>query len=268
MKYKLFFLFLFILQIVFSQQYDSVLIEQDSVDLNNQVYKIGNVYVFDYEIIENNITKKLKTNSEGDFELVQKEHDSIGVDKIHLIIRPTDDDSRTNENQTQISYLQGPEFSSFSSTGAVDNSENVWIHPIRSGFFSSLETCPFPYIKKPLQVGAQWKDAMLIGEGWGNKLWGKWIGQLLLNYSYKITGKEKLNTEFGEVECFIVESQADSELGSTKLKSFYSDIYGFIRLEYVLLTGIEVNMWVIDFKENNEFNDTRTFFITKKYIKQ
>jgi hypothetical protein len=268
MKYNLTLLLLFILQIGFSQQYDSVIIEQDSIDLNNQVYKIGNVYVFDYEIVENGITKKLKTNSRKGFELVSKNSDSLGVDKIHLLIRETEDTSRTNENQTQISYLQGPEFSSFSSTGAVDNSYNVWIHPIRSGFFSSLETCPFPFIKKPLQVGLEWKDMMLIGEGWGNKLWGEWTGELLLEYNYKISGKEKINTNFGEVECFVIDSKADSELGSTTLKSFYSDIYGFIRLEYVLLTGIEVNMWVVDFMKNKEFNDSRTFFMTKKYIKQ
>jgi hypothetical protein len=269
MKYNLFFLLLCTLQIGFSQQYDSVIIEQDSIDSNNQVYKIGNVYVFDYEIIENGITKKLKTNSSSGFELVEKKSNtSIGVDKIHLLVKPTKGSSRSNENQTQISYLQGPEFSSFTTTGVVDNSENVWIHPIRSGFFSSLETCPFPFIKKPLKVGQKWKDAMLIGEHWKNKLWGEWTGQLLLEYNYKITGKEKINTEFGEVDCFVIESKANSKLGTTQLKSFYSEIYGFIRLEYVLLTGIKVNMWVIDFMKNKEFNDTRTFFTTKKYLKQ
>lgn len=268
MNYKLTFLLFFILQIGFSQQYDSVIIEQDSVDLNNKVYKTGNVYVFDYEIIENGIAKKLKTNSRKGFELVPIDTDSIGVERIHLLIRPTADSLRTNENQTQISYLEGPEFGSFSSTGAVDNSENVWIHPIRNGFFGSLETCPFPFVKKPLQVGLEWKDAMVIGEGWGDKLWGEWSGQLLLEYSYKITGKEKINTELGEVECFVIESQADSKLGSTKLKSLYSDDFGFIKLEYVLFTGIEVNMWIIDFKENKEFNDTMTFFKTKEYIKE
>lgn len=268
MKYNLTLLLLFILQIGFSQQYDSVIIEQDSIDLNNQVYKIGNVYVFDYEIIENGVEKKLKSNSRKGFELLPLNSDSIGVHKIHLLIKPSEDSERTNENQTQISYLEGPEFASYSSTGAVDNSKNVWIHPIRNGFFSSLETCPFPFVKKPLQIGLEWKDAMLIGEGWGNKLWGEWSGELLLEYSYKIIRKEIINTELGEIECFVVESKADSKLGSTKLTSYYSEHYGFIRLEYVLLSGIEINMWVTDFMKDKKFNDTKTFFKTKEYIKQ
>ena len=268
MKYNFTIILLFILQLTFGQQYESVQVEDDSIDLNNQVYKIGNVYIFDYEIIENGIAKKLKTNSRKGFELVPKNFDSIGVDRIHLLIKPPENSKRTNENQTQISYLEGPEFASYSSTGVVDNRENIWIHPIRNGFFSSLETCPFPFVKKPLKIGLEWTDAMLIGEGWGNEMWGKWTGQLLLEYSYKITKREKINSELGEVECFVIESKAESRLGSTRLKSFYSERYGFIRLEYVLLTGIEIKMWLIESMEDKEFNDTLTFFKTKEYIKQ
>ncbi|MGJ8592428.1 MAG: hypothetical protein ACSHXF_07765 [Aquaticitalea sp.] len=268
MKYIFSIFLLFIMQCTYAQQYDSVQMERDSIDLNNQVYKIGNVYIFDYEIIENGKASKLKTNSRKGFELVEKNADSIGVSKIYLLIKPSENSERTNENQTQISYLEGPDFASYSSTGAVDNIENVWIHPIRSGFFSSLETCPFPYIKKPLQIGLKWKDSMIIGEGWGNDMWGKWSGDLLLEYSYEITKKEKIISDLGEIECYVVESMADSKLGSTKLKSYYSEHYGFIRFEYVLLTGIKINMWLIEFMENKEFNDTRSFFKTKEYIKQ
>ncbi|GGD15511.1 hypothetical protein [Flavobacterium orientale] len=268
MRNKLCFLVLLILQFGYAQQYDSVVIEKDSIDSNNQVYKVGNVYVFDYEIIKNGISKKLKTNSNDGFELVNKTSDSVGVAKIHLLVRPSIDSPRTNENQTQISYMQGPEFGSFSSTGVVDNSSNVWIHPIRSGFFESLETCPFPFVKKPLSIGLEWQDAMSIGEGWGNQLWGEWSGQLLLSYHYKITGKESITTDLGVIECYIIESKADSKLGTTTLKSYFSDVYGFLRFEYELLTGLKVTMWVVDFMENKAFNDTMTFFKTKEYLKQ
>jgi hypothetical protein len=267
MKYKLVLIFLCTIQIGFSQQYDNVVIEKDSIDSNNQTYKIGNVYVFDYEIIENGISKKLKTNSRRGFELVPKDSDSIGVDKIHLLIRPIADSLRTNGNQTQISYLQGPQFGSFSSTGVVDNSENVWVHPIRSGFFGSLETCPFPFVKKPLKIGQEWTDAMLIGEGWANKLWGEWKGQILLNYNYRITEKKVIETQIGEIECFIIESSAVSEMGTAKLKSYFSLDYGFIKLEYELWNNIKVNMTIIDFMSNKEFNAARDFFKTKQYIK-
>ena len=134
--------------------------------------------------------------------------DTVGLIQIHLIVKPVEETERTNKNQTQISYLEAPYFESSSSTGVVDNEENVWIHPIRNGFFNSLETCPFPYVKLPLKIQSEWSDAMLIGEPWGDDKWGKWDGQLLLNYHYTITGKETIKTKIGQIECYIVESTA------------------------------------------------------------
>jgi hypothetical protein len=179
MKQNWILIFLIISQFGFSQQYDSVYLEKDSIDLNNQVYKIGNVYVFDYEIIEQGKSFKLSKNSRTEFGLVLSNSDSIGIDKIHLLVKPIADGLRQNENQTEISYLESPQFGTWSTTGVVDNVDNVWIHPYRRGFFSSLETCPFPFITKSRETGYEWSDAMLIGEGWGNEKWGKWEGELL-----------------------------------------------------------------------------------------
>ncbi|WP_066220018.1 hypothetical protein [Formosa haliotis] len=278
MNSKLTFIFLILVQIGYSQQYDSVIIEEDSIDLNNKIYKPGSVFVYDYEIIIKDKKYKLKKNRsrhnqekkkrEVDFELVQTKSDSIGTDKIHLLVKPVEDTNRTNENQTQISYLEEPMYASLSSTGAVENSNNVWIHPIREGFFNSLETAPFPFIKSPLEIGTEWTDQMLIGEGWGNEMWGKWEGELLLTYNYKITDKKTVNTEIGNINCYIIESTAKSNIGITKLTSYFSEKYGFVRLEYELLNELKVNMWLIDYKTDKVFNDTRTFFKTKEYIKQ
>jgi len=272
MKLKLTILYLIFFQIGFSQQYDSVVIEKENIDTNNEIYKTGNVFIYDYEIIKDGKKCKLKTNKDmfasSEFELVSIESDSIGVIRIHLIVQPVSDADRTNKNQTQISYLQEPVFSSLSSTGAVENNNNVWIHPIRKGFFNSLETAPFPFIKKPLKINLKWTDQMKIGQGWGNEMWGKWEGQLLLTYNYKITERKIIKTEIGEIDCFVIESSAKSKIGTTKLTSYFSEKYGFVRLEYELLNNLKVNMWLTDYKTNKEFNDTRTFFITKEYIKQ
>lgn len=269
---------LILFQLGFSQQYDSIAIEEDSIDSNNKIYKPGTVFIYDYEIIENDKKYKLKKNKskynqekkkrEVDFELVQTKSDSIGTDKIHLLVKPVEDTDRTNENQTEISYLEEPMYASLSSTGVVENSNNVWIHPIREGFFNSLETAPFPFIKSPLEIGTEWTDQMLIGEGWGNEMWGKWEGELLLTYNYKITDKKTVNTEIGNIDCYIIESTAKSNIGVTKLTSYFSEKYGFVRLEYELLNELKVNMWLIDYKTDIVFNDTRTFFKTKEYIKQ
>ncbi len=272
MNTKLILLSLLVFQIGFSQQYDSVVMEEENIDDNNEIYKPGSVFIYDYQIIRNDIPSKLKYNKgmfdQREFNLVPIDADSIEVSKIHLIVRPVEDSERTNENQTEISYLQESVYGAINSTGAVENDKNVWIHPPRNGFFNSLETGPFPFVKKPFIIGNEWTDQMKIGQPWGDEMWGEWEGPLLLTYNYKMVGKEILTTPIGEIECFVIESTASSDIGETKLKSFFSEKYGFVRLEYELLNDLKVNIWPIESKTGMEFNDTRTFFQTNEYIKQ
>lgn len=200
---KIAFLFLMLLYFLpgFTQQYDSVILEEDQIDENNEIYKTGSVFIYDYEIVILGTKNKLKYNREfgknAEFQFVSGDSVAVDVEKIHLIVQPVEDEERSNENQTQISYLQGPKFDAFASTGAVENGSNVWIHPIREGFFSCLETAPFPFVKKPLIVGAEWTDQMAIGAAWGNELWGQWTGSLLLTYHYKVAEKKDHHHQVG-----------------------------------------------------------------------
>ncbi|WP_204345463.1 hypothetical protein [Psychroserpens algicola] len=265
-------IFLLLIQISFSQQYDTVYIETDSIDSNNDIYKTGNVYVFDYEIIDNGKACKLLRNSgmfaSKNYELVSLETDTLKLDRIHILVKPVSESNSSNGHQTEIVYLVGPPFNRMSSTGAVDNNINIWIHPIRDGFFNALETAPFPYVKRPLTIGEEWNDEMLIGQGWRDEKWGIWEGSLLLSYTYKTVEKVNLKTHLGTIECYVTESIASSTIGETKLKSYYSKIYGFVRLEYELLNDLKVNMWLTDYKTGQSFNSFKEMHKTNSYIKQ
>ncbi|WP_417370766.1 hypothetical protein [Gelidibacter japonicus] len=253
MTKKLTILFLVIFQLSVAQHYDTVVLDTGNIDATNEVYKVGNTYVFNYEIIRNGKILKLKTNkgmyASTVFELVPLVSPAIEVDRIRLIVQQVSDAERTNEGQTEISYIQEPLSRGMSLTGLVDNADNIWLHPIRTGFFNALQTAPFPFVKKPLKVGNEWSDKMAIGKNWGNVLWGTWEEPLLLSYHYKVTTMEMVKTAFGTIECYVIESNAKSDIGETKLKSYFSEIYGFVRLEYELLNGIKVNFWLMDFKK-------------------
>lgn len=255
----------------FSQHYDTVVIENENIDRDNIIYKPGNVFIFDYEIVLKGETKKLQFNkgrfTHSKFKIAPIASDSIEVDKIHLLVRPVADSERTNENQTQITYLQEPQFASIPSTGVVENENNIWIHPIRLGFFGALETAPFPYVQYPINIGDQWEDAMKIGQPWSNELWGQWEGRLHLKYEYRVDKKTTIETPLGDLECYIIESTANSTIGETKLKSYFSTKYGFVKLEYDLINNLEINMWLIDFKTEQEFVEGHEIVKTKKYIK-
>jgi len=268
MKAIFIFLFLMIGQLSFAQQYNSLVIEKDNVDGNNKIYKIGSAFVFDYEIVIDSVKWKLRTNkgmaSACRFDLVDAGKDSIGVNRLHLLVKPVISKERTNKNQTEILYLEDPVFSSISSTGLVENEQNIWLHPMRSGFFGALETCPFPYVKKPLQIGQEWSDEMKISNSWSNALWGEWKGKSKLIYQYKVHKKSKLNTKVGKLECYVIESTAISKIGTAKLKSYYSEIFGFVRMEYEMANGVKINIWLEEVSSENDFTDMQAVL---KYVK-
>ena len=187
------------------------------------------------------------------FKLINRNSDTINS-RIHLIVSKFEKSEKTNKNQTEIDYLYFPDFAYISGTGIIENENNIWLHPPRDGLFSALETCPFPYVKFPVKIGKEWKDKMKIGDQWCNEKWGVWKKKLLLSYGYKTTQKTKINTKLGELECYVIESTAKSEIGESKLKSFFSEKYGFVRLEYEMVTGLKVNLWIDNLKENNNFN--------------
>lgn len=247
-------LFLVISSIGLAQNYDTVIMDTQNIDATNEVYLVGNAYIFDYEIIKDGKVLKLKTNkgmyADAEFELVPLATADIEVDRIRLVVQQVSDTERTNEGQTEVSYIQDPLAKGMSLTGLVDNSNNIWLRPIRTGFFNALQTAPFPFVKKPLRVGAEWSDKMAIGPNWSNPLWGTWEEPLLLSHHYKVIKMETVKTPFGALECYVIESSATSDIGTTKLKSYFSDLYGFVRMEYELLNNLKVNLWLVDLKIN------------------
>lgn len=103
---------------------------------------------------------------------------------------------------------------------------------------------------------------MKIGDHWCNELWGIWDKKLLLSYTYRISEATRIKTGIGELECYVVESTAKSDIGISKLRSYFSENYGFVRLEYELATGIKINLR-LDSIGNNDFNDQKGII---KYI--
>ena len=243
-------LFLFVSNVAFGQQYESVFIEKSKID-NNSVYQIGRRFVFECEIIVNDTLQRLTNNSNDQFSLVKLENDSIQNPIIPLSIIKPKPFRRSNKRQTQALYTFKSNNLVFESyTGIIENEINSWIHPPRFGFFKSLETCPFPYIKLHAQEGESWEDQMLIGEHWSNDFWGVWEGNLLLQYEYNFIRKDSIASDLGNIECKVIEATATSGIGSSKLTSYYSPKYGFVKLEYILFNGTKINLNLIAINES------------------
>ncbi|MGO3182768.1 MAG: hypothetical protein ACTIJ9_08055 [Aequorivita sp.] len=113
-----------------------------------------------------------------------------------------------------------------------------------------LELNPFPFIKAPYKVGNSWDWWLGIGSQWGDERWKTWEGGIENQYFYEITKKKIIETEFGKLECFIIESTAWSELGETKLTAYFNEKYGFIKLNYINIDGSKTNLELIEYSES------------------
>ena len=117
-------------------------------------------------------------------------------------------------------------------------------------YFTILELNPFPYIKAPYQAGTEWTWKLAIGGQWGDARWKEWEGNIINNYNYKILGEIPLKTELGSLKCLIVEGTATSDLGTTKLISYFNEDYGFVKLEYTNIDGSKTFLDILEVKEN------------------
>lgn len=225
----------------FCQDYKGVYLEKTKVDKNNEIYSLGKEFIFKINISQNDKTYFLKSNNHDDFELSEN-CDAAGITEIYLTVIKPKLFQRTNKNQTEIVYSYQTRPTNISYTGLVENNINVWTHPPRQGLFQALETSPFPYIKLNQPIGFKWTDSLTIGDHWSNATLAAWEGDLMLTYEYEITEKEKVKTNFGEIECTVVNAIAISNIGTSYLKAYFSDDLGFVKLNYIVFNGMEISL--------------------------
>lgn len=259
MKRELLLLFILASTGCFAQQYDGVHFEKSNIDKNNLIYKLGKEFIYTFKIVEKDTIVYLKNNDTNIFELTTHS-DSLQLSQIHITVLKPKIFKRVNKNQTQILYSLEPYSNLITTTGICENEQNVWLHPTRMGFFQSLETCPYPYIKLGKPIGYKWSDSMSIGNHWSNKKWGEWENRLLLNYEYEIIAREKVVTKFGKIDCLKVRATATSAIGSSELISYFSEKYGFVKLEYTLFTGIKIEINLDEIVAGPILRDTKEFY--------
>jgi hypothetical protein len=131
----------------------------------------------------------------------------------------------------------------FEKTGLVENEKNIWLHPPRSFLFEILQLNPFPYIQKPYEKGNKWTWSLKIGDQWSNERWKVWKGGIENKYVYEIVDDNcAISTPLGDLNCYKINSYAESELGKTFLTAYFNEIYGFVRYEYINIDGSVLNI--------------------------
>jgi hypothetical protein len=237
------------------EKFDSLDKDDNRYNRDNKIYRVGRKFTFSYSYQDKAGVKMLMAKADtigqsgATWKLVPadiKNPNSVS----HFILSVTSGlmpfiQIFPDYNQTVILYdfkLLGGESWNNEMTGVIENSKNLWLHPPRTGLFKVLELNPFPYVKQPLKVGAAWTWKLEFGDQWADKRWLLWKGKNENKIHYKVTGKSVIQTKLGALKCYVVESEAKSALGSTKLVSYYHDEFGFVKLVYTNIDGSKMTL--------------------------
>ncbi|RNI29621.1 hypothetical protein EFA69_08670 [Rufibacter immobilis] len=117
-------------------------------------------------------------------------------------------------------------------TGVIENSEEVWMHPFRSNQFDFTEVAGFPEVQLPLEIGKTWTSYIHPGKGWGD-----WENTTVTSV-YRVKKQEKLKTAFREFEnCWKIACVSTAPFGDSKHDFWFDAHYGFVRMEYTNYQG-------------------------------
>lgn len=244
------------------EKFDSTNTDQNRFTENNSTFKEGSIFTYEFEHITTKNEKMFFTwdESSDDFRKKWKfvPEDSIDDNTIKRVVISVQRglepmiNSIPDYNQTVIKYqyeLKEGNARFSSSSGVIENENNIWMHPPRDQYFSILELNPFPFIKAPYEIGNEWNWQLRIGDGWSDKRWKHWEGSIENEYTYKITDRKTLKTDLGEISCWVIEGIAVSRIGETKLKAFFNSKYGFVQLNYTNIDGSSTNLVLSDYNE-------------------
>ena len=235
------------------EKFDSSNKDENRYTLDNQIYKTWKIFTFSYYYEDKSgikylMTKDTLSNNNNDKWKFEKADSKNPYSVSQIIMTVTYGlkpfiQSDTSYDQTVIKYdykLNNGEFWNTEKTGLIENEKNIWMHPPRTGFFKILEINPFPYIKEPAVIGDKWKWELEFGDYWSDKRWLEWKSENDNLYNYEITQKLLLKTKIGDLDCYVINSVAESKLGKTKLVSYFNKVYGFVKLDYTNIDGTKI----------------------------
>ena len=226
-------------------QYNPLSISGVNVD-NSKIYQLGTEWIFDYQFIpaQDKPAEKNAINA----------NDLNEIKNVVITVVKTSEHLKTmlGDNPPVLSFEHKcpPQILTHESA-IIENDEEVWVHPPRDFFFKILQINPYPYIKKPFKKGLKWTWELKIGGRWGDKRWKEWTGNITNIASYEIVGDTLLPTKAGKIKCYIVQSSAKSEIGTTYLTSYFNPIFGFVKLDYTNIDGSKIILDFIEWKSKN-----------------
>jgi hypothetical protein len=232
--------------------FDSTNTDEHRFTKNNVVFREGVSFHYSFEHLdkngERNFFKYIDSISHWEF-VPEITIDENTIKQVIITVKKGlqgFDEVFPDYNQTIIGYAYPTSHdyagSIHSASGVIENEANIWMHPPRDKYFEILELNPFPYVKAPYEIGTKWTWSLKIGDHWADSRWKHWSGSIVNYYKYEITGLKTVVTPMGDLNCLVIEGIATSRIGETRLRTFFNEKYGFVRLEYLNIDGSKTNL--------------------------
>lgn len=201
---------------IFVELFDSTNVDPNRYTENNFIYIEDTEFIYSFEHIDpngnkyfiKNEDKSLKGKSEWTF-VSSDSIDESTIQKVKISVKYGLEPMIKyipDYNQTILKYQyptnDNKNAGNYSTSGAIENEKNVWIHPPRDSYFEILELNPFPFARRPYEIGNKWTWQLTIGDVWADERWKIWEGQIENIYEYEIVNKTILETVVGDLECF------------------------------------------------------------------
>lgn len=138
----------------------------------------------------------------------------------------------------------------YEQTGLVEVCSNISIIPPKEGHFLISELNPRPEIREPIVKDNTWYSTHTTSDVGGSDKWKTWQGTVEVSSSYRIRDIQTIKTNIGFLKCFIVDANAQSSLGETRLVAYYNEEYGFVKLNY---TNVDGSYLVLDINSVKKF---------------
>ena len=134
-------------------------------------------------------------------------------------------------------------------TGVIENTKRVWMHPFRNNEFFKTELAPFPVIKFPVSDSIM-QSYKMTTHILGN--WGLYTGTKTKE-RYNYIGKViKSYPTTGEIECYkLIGTGENTKYGISKIEYFYSEIYGFTEMNYLTYDNDIIEFKIVEIRNTN-----------------
>jgi hypothetical protein len=135
-------------------------------------------------------------------------------------------------------------------TGLVEVCSDIWMNPPKENHFLITELNPFPEIREPYIKDNSWQNTTTTtSDVGGSEKWKTWKGMVDVSSSYRIRDIQTIKTNIGWLKCFVIDANAQSLLGETRLVAYFNPEFGFVKLNYTNIDGSYLVMDIYSVKQ-------------------